>query len=135
MTTKANGDPLEGTIVPPSNYPNPVDNNVGMHPLDWSLGVGNRLIDSVAPTAPVLTSPAKTTTTVDLAWTASVDTGSGVVAYDVYKAGVLLISVSGATLTYQATGLTTATAYGFQVKARDYAGNATGSNTLTVTTS
>lgn len=38
-STKANGDPLEGSIVTPSNYPNPVLANVNMHPMNAAYHV------------------------------------------------------------------------------------------------
>jgi hypothetical protein len=92
------------------------------------------IADTTAPSAPVLSSPSKTTTTVNLSWTTPGD-DVAVVAYDVYKAGVLTGTVAFGTNTYVATGLTTATAYAFTVKARDAAGNASvASNTMNVTT-
>lgn len=90
--------------------------------------------DTTPPTAPVLSSPSHTTTTVDLSWTAGRD-DVGIVAYDVFKAGVLNHTVPFGTDVYTVTGLTTATAYAFTVKARDAAGNSSAaSNTVNVTT-
>lgn len=135
MTTKANGDPLEGTISTPVNYPNPVDQNVNMHPMEWSRGVGNKLIDFTVPTVGVLSTSAKSATTVTLNWTAARDAGSGVASYSVFKGGVL-VQAGITALTYQVTGLTTATAYAFTVKAVDKIGNVSAaSNSLSVTTS
>ncbi|MBM7567262.1 fibronectin type III domain-containing protein [Paenibacillus sacheonensis] len=90
--------------------------------------------DSAAPTAPgSLTSPAKTSTSVSLAWTASTD-NVGVTAYDIYNGDSLAGSTTGQT-NYTVTGLTPGTAYGFTVKARDASGNVSpASGSLSVTT-
>jgi chitodextrinase len=105
---------------------------------DFSLigGTGAPPADTQAPTAPTgLTSPAKTTTTVNLSWTASTD-NVGVTGYDVYRGTTLAGSTTGASATtFQATGLTANTAYTFTVKAKDAAGNVSAaSNAVTVTT-
>jgi hypothetical protein len=133
MTTKANGDPLEGTLPVP-NYPDPHGNNINAHPIDWAYGNGNALLDTIAPSAPTgLASPAKTATTVDLTWSASTD-NIAVVSYDVYNGAVLALNVAGTTATV--AGLTTATAYAFTVKARDARGNVSAASAvLNVTTS
>lgn len=90
--------------------------------------------DTTPPSVPAgLNSPAKTSTSVSLAWTASTD-NVGVVGYDVYRGGTLIGSPTGTS--YTATGLTASTAYSFQVRARDAAGNASAlSAALSVTTS
>jgi len=89
--------------------------------------------DTQAPTAPTnLTSPSKTSTSVNLSWTASTD-NVGVTGYEVYNGSTLAGSTSGTTFT--ASGLTASTTYSFTVKAKDAAGNlSTASNTLSVTT-
>lgn len=134
-STKPNGDPLEGTISPPTNYPNPVLNSVAMHSMDWSYGVGNQLMDAAAPSAPVLSNGTATTTTVPLSWTKVTDSGSGVMTYQVFKGGVLNHTVTDGSLSYTVTGLTTGTAYTFTVKAVDGAGNVSAaSNSRAVTT-
>ncbi|MFN0222104.1 fibronectin type III domain-containing protein [Paenibacillus sp. KR2-11] len=90
--------------------------------------------DTTAPSAPgSLTSLAKTTTTVNLAWTAATD-NVGVTGYKVYRNGTLIAS-PGNVLTYQATGLTQSTAYTFTVRAVDAKGNEGPAATLSVTTS
>ena len=33
-------EPLEGAITPPSTYPNPLANNVNMHPMNAAYGEG-----------------------------------------------------------------------------------------------
>ncbi|MCM3269616.1 PQQ-dependent sugar dehydrogenase [Paenibacillus elgii] len=90
--------------------------------------------DTQSPTAPSnLSSPAKTSSSVSLAWTASTD-NVGVFKYDVYKDGKLADSTTGTTFTV--SGLTANTTYSFAVKARDLAGNVSAaSNTLSVKTS
>jgi hypothetical protein len=96
---------------------------------------GGPVTDTTAPSAPSgLSSPSKTTTSVNLSWTASTD-NVGVTGYDVFKDGVLAGSVTGSTTSYTATGLTANTAYSFTVKAKDAAGNASAaSSALSVTT-
>lgn len=106
---------------------------MGMEIYSTSGGGGS---DTQAPTAPTgLTSPSKTSTTVNLSWTASTD-NVGVTGYDVYRGGTTLVgSTTGAT-SLTATGLTANTAYSFTVKAKDAAGNVSAaSNALSVTTS
>lgn len=133
MTTKANGDPLEGTISVPI-YPAP--DSVAQHSVEYAYGVGNPVMDKSAPAAVTLSSSAHTTTTVALAWTAAVDTQSGIARYDVYVGGTLNHSITDGSLAYTVTGLTTATAYAFTVKVVDGAGNVSAaSNTVNVTTS
>ncbi|MBW7461531.1 fibronectin type III domain-containing protein, partial [Paenibacillus sepulcri] len=75
----------------------------------------------------------KTTTSVDLSWSASTD-NVGVTGYNIYNGGTLAGSTTGA-LTFTVSGLTANTAYSFTVKAKDAANNlSTASNTLNVTT-
>ncbi|WP_258171224.1 fibronectin type III domain-containing protein [Paenibacillus sp. R14(2021)] len=95
---------------------------------------GSTVPDTQAPSAPAnLTAPAKTDTTVSLAWTASTD-NVGVAGYDVYRGTTLAGSTTGAT-SLTVTGLTAGTAYSFTVKARDAAGNVSAASTaLSVTT-
>ncbi|WP_431681802.1 glycoside hydrolase family 6 protein [Kitasatospora sp. KL5] len=90
--------------------------------------------DTQAPTVPSgLTSPAKTSGSVSLSWTASTD-NVGVTGYDVYR-GTTLVG-STATTSFTDTGLTASTAYSYTVKAKDAAGNVSAASTaLSVTTS
>ncbi|MFJ1702671.1 glycoside hydrolase family 6 protein [Kitasatospora sp. NPDC088346] len=96
--------------------------------------LGGSGADTTAPSVPAgLRSTAVTASGVSLAWTASTD-NVGVTAYDVYRGGVLVGST--AATSYGDTGLSAATAYGYTVRARDAAGNASApSAALVVTTS
>ena len=93
--------------------------------------------DAIAPSVPTgLNAPAKTASSVSLAWNASTDNsgGSGVAGYDIYRNGTLAGSASGTSFT--STGLAANTTYSFTVRARDNAGNASAqSGALSVTTS
>lgn len=134
MATKANGDPLEGTLPAPSNYPNPVVNNVNMWPVDWAYGDGNKLIgaDTTAPSAPgTVTASNIGATVVDLSWGASTDF-RGVASYTVYNGATALTTVTATTA--HITGLTTATQYTLTVKAKDAAGNESAGTNVTFTT-
>jgi chitodextrinase len=89
--------------------------------------------DTTAPTAPTLSTSGTTTTTTNLSWSGATD-NVAVTGYDVYRNGLLLGSTSSAT-TYAVTGLTASTAYTFNVRAKDAAGNVSAdSNTVNVTT-
>lgn len=102
--------------------------------LDVDFG-GSNSSDTQAPTAPVsLTASNVTANTVTLSWGASTD-NVGVTGYKVYNGNSLVGSVPGSTLSYTVTGLTPSTAYSFNVKAVDAAGNQSpASNSATVTT-
>ncbi|QRG65230.1 fibronectin type III domain-containing protein [Brevibacillus choshinensis] len=89
------------------------------------------LADTQAPTAPVLSSPSKTDTTVTLSWTASTD-NVGVTGYDVYVNGVYNSTTANRTIVIPQ--LLPNTSYSFIVKAKDAAGNVASSNTITVKT-
>lgn len=104
--------------------------------IDVNFGGGNSGGDTQAPTAPTaLAYSAVTSSTVNLSWGASSD-NVGVTGYRIYNGSAQIASVSGSTLNYTVTGLNANTAYTFQVKAVDSAGNlSAGSNSVTVTTS
>ena len=87
--------------------------------------------DTTAPSVVVLSASGTTATTTNLAWTAATD-NVAVTGYEVYQGATLKATVT--TLTYAVTGLTASTAYTFSVKAKDAAGNASTSNTVSVTT-
>lgn len=104
----------------------------------WTLlGTCSSTADTVPPSVPAgLNSPAKTASSVSLAWSASIDNpgGSGVAGYDVYRGGTL--AGSPTTTNFTVGGLSASSAYAFTVRARDNAGNASAqSASLTVTTS
>lgn len=89
--------------------------------------------DTETPTAPSLSSAAKTDTTADLNWTAATD-NVAVTGYKVYKDGTLETTL-GNVLSYQITGLNAQSNYDFTVSALDPAGNeSVVSNTLAITT-
>lgn len=91
-------------------------------------------VDNLPPSAPVLSGIAISETQIDLSWTASTDTQSGPVVYDVYRNGSKLTLTPQSTTTYSATGLTSATTYNFTVKAIDAMGNPQDSNILPIAT-
>lgn len=103
--------------------------------IDVNFG-GSNPVDTQAPTAPSsLAFSGVTSTSVNLSWNASSD-NVGVTGYRIYNGTNQIAAVSGSTLNYNVTGLTANTAYSFQVKAVDAAGNLSpGSNTVNVTTS
>ena len=89
--------------------------------------------DTVAPTAPTLSAAGTTTTSTNLSWSGATD-NVAVTGYDVFRNGALIGSTTTAT-TFAVTGLTASTAYTFNVRAKDAAGNVSlDSNTVTVTT-
>jgi alpha-tubulin suppressor-like RCC1 family protein len=98
-------------------------------------------ITSSAATLTVYTAPSipsavnyaeKTATTVTLIWNASTD-NVGVVGYQIYRGGQLIMTVSDTVFTDN--GLSSGTAYTYTVKALNAAGNASAASTaLTVTT-
>ncbi len=94
-----------------------------------------QLADTQAPSSPTnLGSSAITTNSFTLSWTASTD-NVGVTGYDVYQNGVKINVANITGTTYNVTGLTAGTTYGYYVKAKDAAANqSAASATLNVTT-
>ena len=89
--------------------------------------------DTTAPNAPTLSASGTTQTTTNLSWTGASD-NVAVTGYDVFRNSALIGSTTTAT-TFAVTGLTASTAYTFNVKAKDAAGNVSlNSNTVSVTT-
>ncbi|GAA3241592.1 carbohydrate binding domain-containing protein [Actinocorallia longicatena] len=96
-------------------------------------------VDTAAPTVPGgVSAGSPTSSSLNVTWTASTD-DVGVTGYDVLRSGTSTpVTVSGTS--YTATGLAANTAYSFQVRARDAAGNtsaysaAAGGTTSTTTT-
>jgi uncharacterized protein YkwD/chitodextrinase len=91
--------------------------------------------DTQPPGTPVLTSAtAKSSSEVDLAWSATVD-NVGVAGYQILRNGAPLASVNGTTLAYADKSAAPNTAYTYSVKASDAAGNySAASNGIPVTT-
>ncbi|WP_068618212.1 PQQ-dependent sugar dehydrogenase [Paenibacillus tuaregi] len=82
--------------------------------------------DTQAPTAPTgLTSPSKTSSSINLSWTASTD-NVGVYEYDIYRNDTLAGTTPATS--FNVTGLKANTTYSFTVKARDLAGNVSGAS-------
>ncbi|MER6690816.1 chitinase [Streptomyces minutiscleroticus] len=82
------------------------------------------------PSAPAgLTAPARTSTSISLAWNAV----SGATGYNVYRDGTKVQAVTGTSATV--TGLTASTSYSFQVTATNAAGESAKSAAVTATTS
>ncbi|WP_246357492.1 CBM96 family carbohydrate-binding protein [Pyxidicoccus fallax] len=90
--------------------------------------------DTQAPTVPAnLTASGVSSSQINLSWSASTD-NVGVTGYALYRNGAFLKNVSGTSTSD--TGLAPATTYSYSVRARDAAGNTSGSSaTVTATTS
>ena len=90
-------------------------------------------VDNQVPSVPAnLASPSRTSTSVDLTWSASTD-NVGVTAYEVFRGGTLVGTTSNAN--YSVGSLSANTAYSFTVNAKDAAGNTSAaSSVLSVTT-
>jgi bacillolysin len=102
----------------------------------YSVGIGAAYAgtaDTTAPSTPTnLAASGTTSTSTNLAWTASTD-NVGVTGYNVYQGTTLKGTATGTSAAI--TGLTAATTYTFSVKAKDAAGNlSASSNTVNVTT-
>lgn len=90
------------------------------------------VIDTTAPSAPILSVSGTTASATNLAWSGSTD-NVGVTGYDVYQNSTLIGST--ASVSYNVSGLSASTTYTFSVKAKDAAGNVSvSSNTVSVTT-
>ncbi|WP_297511469.1 reprolysin-like metallopeptidase, partial [Flavobacterium sp.] len=101
-------------------------------PASNTVSVTTSAPDTTAPTAPTLSASGTTTTATNLSWIGAAD-NVAVTGYDVFR-GTTLIGSTAAT-TFAVTGLTAATTYTFNVRAKDAAGNVSvNSNTVTVTT-
>ena len=91
-------------------------------------------VDKTKPSTPTsVAASAMSTTSIDVAWTASADSVSGVVYYAVYRSGSLVATT--AATDYLDTGLSAGSNYPYYVIAYDRAGNpSTASATVTGTT-
>lgn len=109
---------------------NPFIDNPNYVNMIWGGGTS----DTTPPSVPSnLIASSITATSFTLSWTASTD-NVGVTGYNVYQNGSLKTTVTGTSTTV--SGLTSSTTYSFTVKAKDAAGNISGSGTtLNVTTS
>ncbi len=80
--------------------------------------------DTVPPSVPLgLSSPSQSSSTISLSWLASTDNpgGSGVADYLILRDGSQIGTTAAPS--FLDTGLSAATGYGYQVRARDHAGN------------
>ncbi|MDO8604474.1 MAG: Ig-like domain-containing protein [bacterium] len=104
-----------------------VNNNEGASP------VITVTVDNTPPTAPTgLTASAPSSSTVNLSWTASIDS-VGVSGYKIYRNSIQIATTSATT--YSDATVTAETTYSYTVRAYDVAGNTSvASNTATVTT-
>ena len=113
-----------GTLLNDTDYYWRVRGNNSFGPGDFSTAfvfTTVALPDTEPPSQPQnLTSPARTSTTIDLLWDASTD-NVGVSSYNIYRDDVLVASESSTNHT--AVGLTPETSYNLQVSAVDAAGN------------
>ena len=79
-------------------------------------------VDTTPPTVPAgLTATAASDTRINLAWTASTDTGTGVAGYRVFRNGGATAIATVTTTNYSDTGLMAATLYSYTVRAFDAA--------------
>jgi chitodextrinase len=97
-------------------------NSGGTGTANLSLTVTS-LPDTTPPSTPTnLTATAISTSQVNLAWSASTDTGgSGLAGYKIYRGGTQIATTAGTS--YSNTGLTASTNYSYTVSAYDAAGN------------
>ena len=95
----------------------------------------NAVVDTQPPTAPVIVSAvAKSSTEIDLAWSASAD-NVGVAGYQITRNGAVLTTIAGNITSYADTSVKGGTTYSYSIKAFDAANNySAASNTAVVTT-
>ena len=100
-----------------------------------TLNVTTNAADTEAPTAPAnLVATNISTTSLTLTWTASTD-NVGVTGYDIYQNGVKINPSNVTSTSYNVSGLTSGTTYGYYIIAKDAAGNQSApTTTLNVTT-
>ncbi len=94
----------------------------------------NFTVDNQVPTTPTLSGTAFSETQINLSWTASTDTLSGPVTYDVFRGTTKITSSPVTATTLSVTGLVSATAYQFTVRAMDTLSNTVDSNILSIST-
>jgi len=93
----------------------------------------NAFVDVTPPAAPTITSPSKTSTSIQIAWSLVTD-DIGVSNYEVYRNGTLINTVANNVTTFNYTALTPSTSYTLKIRAKDAAGNGTDSNSLVIST-
>ncbi|MBX4197188.1 hypothetical protein KW801_01370 [Candidatus Saccharibacteria bacterium] len=92
------------------------------------------VVDNSPPTAPTsLLMTANTLTSITLAWNASTD-NVGVANYKLSRNGTLIATLTGSTLTYTDSSLTSTTSYNYSLVATDAANNSSAAATLTAAT-
>jgi YD repeat-containing protein len=82
-----------------------------------STAAGARTLDQTAPTVPSLSASAASPTQINLSWSASSDSGSGVGGYILYRNGSQIQQT--AATSFSDTGLTQSTTYNYSVVAYD----------------
>ncbi|MFG1654562.1 PQQ-dependent sugar dehydrogenase [Micromonospora sp. NPDC049275] len=143
LMTSVSGSTLSAglTVVPGANwglYVNARDaaGNVSQASSTVTITPPQCQADTVPPSTPTQVTGTASGTTVTLRWAASSD-NVGVRAYDVYRGGVKIGTVTGAppATTFTDSGLAANTTYQYQVVARDGQDNASArSSTVTVST-
>ena len=89
-------------------------------------------IDTIAPTAAILSNSGTTTSSTNLSWTAATD-NVGVIGYNIYQNNSLISTTTTNLLTL--SNLSPSTSYSFYIVAKDAAGNlSTASNTVSTMT-
>jgi len=90
--------------------------------LPLSGGVALPAPDTQAPSAPANLQSSTTTTSIAISWDASVD-NTGVTGYQIWRDGVLHVTVNGTTLSFTDSGLAPEESHTYMVRALDAAGN------------
>ncbi|TCP27859.1 putative secreted protein (Por secretion system target) [Tenacibaculum skagerrakense] len=99
---------------------------------DYTVVIGAGAPDTQAPSTPSnVQASSVTQTTATISWNASSD-NVGVTGYDVYRGSTLVSSTSSTSL--NVSGLSANTSYTYSVRAKDAAGNVSGSGSVTFTT-
>jgi fibronectin type 3 domain-containing protein len=100
----------------------------------WSFTTSSSSGDTTPPSSVTLSGNVVNSTRIDLSWTASTDSETGVDHYEIYNASNNSLIDSTSNTLYSHTGLFIATTYSYYVKAVDGAGNkSAASNTLRTT--
>lgn len=134
------GAPVEAIRLQGVGHNVPLAGQAAMVIEFFGLDVTGGGTDTQAPSTPAnLNSPSRTSSSITLSWSASMD-NVGVTGYDVLRApgasgGTFTQIGTSATTTFTNSGLSPNTTFRYQVRARDAASNTSAaSNTVTVTT-